>query len=67
LQRQLELLMMSGVPLETCWAVKEYWNNKYRYKVASCWLFILRNAQKVFPFSANSTHSPAVISQRNYL
>jgi hypothetical protein len=39
-QRQLELLMMSGVPLETCWAVNEYWNNKFRYKVASCWLFI---------------------------
>src|SRR5215475_2365929 len=41
LQRQLELLMMSGVPLETCWAVNECWNNKFRYKVASCWLFIL--------------------------
>jgi hypothetical protein len=36
-----ELLMMSGVPLETCWAVNEWWNNKFRYRVASCWLFIL--------------------------
>jgi hypothetical protein len=34
--------MMSGVPLETCWAVNECWNNIFRYKVASCWLFILR-------------------------
>jgi hypothetical protein len=41
LQRQLELLMMSGVPLEICWAVNECLNNKFRYKVASCWLFIL--------------------------
>ena len=39
-QRQLELLMMSGVPLETCWAFNEWWNNKFYYKVAS-WLFIL--------------------------
>jgi hypothetical protein len=42
LQIQLELLMMSGVPLETCWAVNERWNNKFCYKVAFCWLF-LRN------------------------
>jgi hypothetical protein len=41
LQRQLELLMMSGVPLETCWAFNEQWNNKFYYKVTSCWLFIL--------------------------
>jgi len=41
LQIQLELLMMSGMPLETCWAVNERWNNKFYYKVASCWLFIL--------------------------
>jgi hypothetical protein len=27
-QIQLELLMMSGVPLETCWAFNERWNNK---------------------------------------
>jgi hypothetical protein len=36
-----ELLMMSGVPVETCWAFNERWNNKFYYKIASCWLFIL--------------------------
>jgi len=41
LQIQLELLMMSGMPLETCWAVNERWNDKFCYKVASCWLFLL--------------------------
>ena len=41
LQIQLELLMMSGVPLETCWDFSERWNNKFYYKVASCWLFLL--------------------------
>jgi hypothetical protein len=40
-QIQLELLMMSGVSLETCWAFNERWNNKFYYKVTSCWLFIL--------------------------
>ena len=39
LQIQLELLMMSGIPLETCWAFNERWNNKFCYKVASCWFF----------------------------
>jgi hypothetical protein len=37
----LEFLMMSGVPLETCWAFNKLWNNKFYYKVASCWLFLL--------------------------
>ena len=32
---------MSGIPLETCWAFNERWNNKFCYKVASCWLFLL--------------------------
>jgi hypothetical protein len=41
LQIQLELLIMSGVPLETCWAFNERWNNKFYYKVAFCWLFLL--------------------------
>ena len=41
LQIQLELLMMSGMPLETCWAVNERWNDKFCYKVTSCWLFLL--------------------------
>jgi len=38
---QLQLLMMSGMPLETCWAFNERWNNKIYYKVASCWSFLL--------------------------
>jgi len=29
LQIQLELLMMSGMPLETCRAFNERWNNKF--------------------------------------
>ena len=33
---------MSGVSLETRWALKERWNNKFCYKVASC-LFLLNN------------------------
>jgi len=35
----LELLMMSGMPLETCWAFNKLWNNKFYYKAASCWYF----------------------------
>ena len=42
LQIKLELLMMRGMLLETCWAFNERWNNKFRYKVASCWLFLLQ-------------------------
>jgi len=41
LQIQLELLMMSGMPVETCWAFNERWNNKFYYKFASCRLFLL--------------------------
>jgi hypothetical protein len=29
LQIELELLMMSGMPVETCWAFNERWNNKF--------------------------------------
>jgi len=43
LKIHLELLMMSGVPLETCWAFNERWNNKFCYKIASCWLFLLKH------------------------
>ena len=32
-------MMMSGVPLETCWAFNKFWNNKFYYKAASCWYF----------------------------
>ena len=35
-----ELLMISGVSLETCWTIKKHWNNKFYYTVASCWLFL---------------------------
>ena len=31
--------MMSGVPLETSWAFKKLWNNKFYYKSASCCYF----------------------------
>ena len=41
LQIQLGLLMMSGIPLETCWAFNVLWNNKFRYQVPSCWLLLL--------------------------
>jgi hypothetical protein len=36
-----ELLMMSGVSPETCWAFKKNWNNKLYYTVASCSFFLL--------------------------
>jgi hypothetical protein len=35
--------MMSGVPLEICQAFNKRGNNKFYYKVASCWIFILRH------------------------
>jgi hypothetical protein len=50
LQIQLELLMMSGVPLETCWAFNERWNDKFYYRVASCWLFLLSCHKFYFSF-----------------
>ena len=31
---------MSSVSLETCWAIKKCWNNKFYYTVTSCWLFL---------------------------
>jgi len=37
----LQLLMMSGMPLKTCWAFNKCWNYKFYYRVASCWLFLL--------------------------
>jgi hypothetical protein len=40
-----ELLIMSGVSLETCWAIKKHWNNKFHYTVASC-LFISMRFRK---------------------
>jgi hypothetical protein len=35
---------MSGMPLETCSAFNERWNNKFYYKVAYCWLFLRNKA-----------------------
>jgi hypothetical protein len=35
-----ELVMMSGVSLETCWAIKKHWNNKFYYTVVSCCFFL---------------------------
>jgi hypothetical protein len=35
-----ELLMMSIVSLETCWAIKKHWYNKFYYTAASFWLFL---------------------------
>ena len=40
---------MSNVPLETCWAFNERWNNKFCYKVQSWWLFPLN--QDIISFS----------------
>ena len=34
-----EFLIMSGVSFETSWAIKKHKNNKFCYKVASCWWF----------------------------
>jgi len=42
LQIQLGLLMMSDIPLETCWAFNKLRNIKFRYQVASCWLLLLK-------------------------
>ena len=38
---QVGLLMMSNIPLETCWAFNVLWNNKFRYQAASCWLLLM--------------------------
>jgi len=32
---------MSGMPLETYCALNKFWNNKFYYKVACGWLFLL--------------------------
>jgi len=33
--------MMNGMPFETCLALNKLWNNKFYYRVASCWLYLL--------------------------
>ena len=35
-----EFLLMGGVSPESFWAIKKHWNNKFYYKVASCWFFL---------------------------
>jgi hypothetical protein len=64
LKIQLELLMMSGVPLETCWAFNERWNNLLYYKVASSWLFLLSSLYSiVFPqYRFSCSALPSVFS-----
>jgi len=57
LQIQLELLMMSDMQLETCWAFNERWINKFYHKVASCWLFRLSHttmhgSMNIYPLNA---------------
>jgi hypothetical protein len=77
--------MMSGVPLETCWAfnplnaelnpichllallaahhilhisrikVNEPWNNKFCYKVAFCWLFLVNQFYNVWQQTTEAT------------
>jgi len=55
LQIHLEILMMSGMPLETCWAFNERWINKFYYKVTSCWLFLLSRISAVCTFDLACT------------
>ena len=66
LQIQLQLLMMSGVPLETCWAVNERWNNKFCYKVASCCLFLLSHTTMQGPMNNKSWNCYHIISSIMY-
>jgi hypothetical protein len=49
----LELLIMSGVLLETCWAFNKLWNNKFYYKAASCWYFYWVILQCTDPWISN--------------
>jgi len=49
--------MMSGMPLETCSAFKKFWNNKFYYCVASCWLFLLINIKFINAKQAIEIHA----------
>jgi hypothetical protein len=46
----LELLMMSGVPLEKCSVFNKLWNNKFYYKAAFCWYFYRAKISSCFCF-----------------
>jgi hypothetical protein len=37
---QLQFLSSWWWAVETCWAIKKQWNNKFYYTVASCWFFL---------------------------
>ena len=62
-----ELLMMSGVPVETCWAFNERWDNKFCYKVASCWLFLLNHTTMHGSMNIKFTKEYLPISVRCFL
>ena len=59
--------MMSGMPLETCWAFNERWNNKFYYKFASCWLFLLSKRQKFGMCSGDCIAWWLVVEVRIYI
>ena len=63
----LELLMMSGVPLETCWAFKKPWNNKFYCNAASCWYFywVIYDA-RIHEYQIH-LHLQAEVKERVYL
>jgi len=52
-----ELLIISGVSLETCWAIKKYWNNKFYYTVASCWLFLYDSSHYSWQLRSQTTRT----------
>ena len=58
-----ELLMMSGVSLETCWEIKKHWNNKFYYTVASCWLFLYDFFNKRYSVCVETAQCLPVIVQ----
>jgi len=43
------------------------WNNKFRYQVASCWLFILRKAYHLRQSNANINNAWSYSSNLAYL
>ena len=51
--------MMSGVPLETCWAFNKLWNNKFYYKAASCYFYWVS-----YSIAYSIQHSPSSEANR---
>jgi len=68
-----ELLMMSGVSLETCWAIKKHSNDKVYYTVSSCWLFLYdlyydaRFHEHLVSDNVRGKHEPNVFSFCDYM